>query len=124
MRLINVKKKNHCIFRSFGTGISRHNAILSHTLGAMMKVSFQDIQTGDLVFYRSKEGFNKIKYSCRQALKDGLDWIWVDTACNYLVMSTVPTIPYKIGGYIAALIDGSYPWPSKVRNLRAYSVTL
>ncbi|KAF2186692.1 hypothetical protein K469DRAFT_143720 [Zopfia rhizophila CBS 207.26] len=43
-------------------------AILSHTWGAE-EVSFQDIQNGK---GESKEGYQKIKYCCEQARKDGI----------------------------------------------------
>jgi len=31
--------------------------------------------------YTAKEGYNKIKLSCNQALLDGHDYIWIDTCC-------------------------------------------
>lgn len=50
-------------------------AILSHTW-ADEEVTFRDMQHGDA---RGKSGYHKIKDSCLQAQKDGLDYVWVDT---------------------------------------------
>lgn len=54
-------------------------AILSHTWGGD-EVTYQDMVL-DLSAAQQKEGFQKIAYTCRQALEDGLDWAWVDTCC-------------------------------------------
>lgn len=52
-------------------------AILSHTWGEE-ELSFQAIQqTG----CGSKKGYEKIAYTCRQALEDGYDYAWIDTVC-------------------------------------------
>ena len=54
-------------------------AILSHRWGlAKDEVSYLDMQNG---LARQKKGFQKIKACCRQALRDGLEYIWVDTCC-------------------------------------------
>jgi hypothetical protein len=52
-------------------------AILSHTWG-QDEVSFQNIQR-PLALLGC--GYEKIKYCCDQALKDGYNYIWVDTCC-------------------------------------------
>jgi hypothetical protein len=54
-------------------------AILSHTWGDE-EVLFAEFKS-DLDSVRCKKGFYKIRLSCAQALRDGLDWIWVDTCC-------------------------------------------
>ncbi|KAI2470715.1 heterokaryon incompatibility protein-domain-containing protein [Annulohypoxylon bovei var. microspora] len=54
-------------------------AILSHTWGAA-EVTFADIQR-TLPLYRRKKGWDKIKWCCRQALQDGIEYVWVDTCC-------------------------------------------
>ncbi|KAI2626038.1 heterokaryon incompatibility protein-domain-containing protein [Hypomontagnella submonticulosa] len=56
-------------------------AILSHTWGAAHEeVNFQDfLYSPDRG--QSKPGFTKIRYSCEQALRDGLRYVWVDTCC-------------------------------------------
>ena len=50
-------------------------AILSHTWGDD-EVSFDEIQTEGAT---RKRGYTKIHYTCCQALKDGLTYVWVDT---------------------------------------------
>lgn len=53
-------------------------AILSHTWGKQ-EVSFKDIQTPATA--QCKAGFAKIGYVCQQAIRDGMEWAWVDTCC-------------------------------------------
>lgn len=50
-------------------------AVLSHTWGSA-EVKLQEMA---LAATRFKEGYKKIRYCCDQAIKDGLDWAWVDT---------------------------------------------
>jgi Heterokaryon incompatibility protein (HET) len=52
-------------------------AILSHTWRDG-EVSFQDMKDG---IAEKKPGYQKIKWACEQALRDGLHYVWVDT-CN------------------------------------------
>ncbi|EHK17332.1 uncharacterized protein TRIVIDRAFT_137229, partial [Trichoderma virens Gv29-8] len=53
-------------------------AILSHTWG-LDEVTFADFT--NVPKRESKAGFSKIKQTCKQALKDGLSYAWVDTCC-------------------------------------------
>ncbi|KAL7906517.1 heterokaryon incompatibility domain-containing protein [Trichoderma velutinum] len=53
-------------------------AILSHTWG-VDEVTFVDFT--NLHTRETKLGFSKIKQTCKQALKDGLGYAWVDTCC-------------------------------------------
>ncbi|KAI7309944.1 hypothetical protein KC326_g6877 [Hortaea werneckii] len=53
-------------------------AILSHTWEDD-EVLFKDMD--DLECAKAKSGWQKIEYICRQALKDDLEWAWVDTCC-------------------------------------------
>jgi hypothetical protein len=58
-------------------------AILSHTWGkAADEVKLQDLND---VNVEEKRGYQKIDYCCKQALKDGLQWVWVDTLVYSLV---------------------------------------
>ena len=52
-------------------------AILSHTWGED-EVTFRDMQ-GDCA--ERKKGYQKIEFTCRQALEDDLAYAWVDTCC-------------------------------------------
>lgn len=70
-----LKLKN---FLSCNVSAEYPYAILSHTWGDE-EVSFQDIK--DLNFASTKKGFWKIQKTCSQAVKDELDYAWVDTCC-------------------------------------------
>ncbi|PWY67807.1 HET-domain-containing protein, partial [Aspergillus eucalypticola CBS 122712] len=52
-------------------------AILSHTWEEG-EVLFEDIGKGTA---STKPGYKKIEYTAQQALRDGLEYIWVDTCC-------------------------------------------
>lgn len=60
-----------------GTEIPKY-AILSHTWEEQ-EVSFKDMRSRRK--REAKKGFAKIKKTCRLALKDGLQYAWVDTCC-------------------------------------------
>lgn len=62
----------------FSDPVTEPYAILSHTWDDA-EVTFQDMK--DLAIARTKAGFMKIEGSCNLALKDGLQYIWVDTCC-------------------------------------------
>jgi len=50
-------------------------AILSHTWGED-ECTLHDMNNPNA---KSKAGYQKIEKCCRQAIKDRLDWTWVDT---------------------------------------------
>jgi hypothetical protein len=52
-------------------------AILSHTWGSD-EVTFQDMEKPNVV---DKAGYLKIKYSCEEAVRRDLEYVWVDTCC-------------------------------------------
>ncbi|KAI0506185.1 HET-domain-containing protein [Xylaria bambusicola] len=60
----------------FGDGIPPY-AILSHTWGEG-EVSFQDLKDPS---HTQKPGYAKIEGCCQQAIRDGLDFVWIDTCC-------------------------------------------
>jgi len=76
MRLINCTTLK--LEEFFGTNIPSY-AILSHTWGND-EVSFADYIRNQSAI-STKEGYNKIAFTCRQALLDGLNYAWVDTCC-------------------------------------------
>ncbi|OTA70565.1 HET-domain-containing protein [Hypoxylon sp. EC38] len=55
-------------------------AILSHTWHEE-EVTYEDWNKLPRWKVRRKKGFKKIKYCCKQAAKDGLKWVWIDTCC-------------------------------------------
>ncbi len=77
MRLVNVKTKKFEVF--FGKPVPPY-AILSHTCGDDSdEVSLRDVERGSL----EKAGVLPIKFvgCCEQAMKDGLQYAWIDTCC-------------------------------------------
>lgn len=61
-----------------GVAIPRY-AILSYTWGDE-EISFQDMH-GERELVQRKAGYKKLRDSCAQSLKDGYDYIWIDTCC-------------------------------------------
>ncbi|KAJ2985777.1 hypothetical protein NUW58_g5354 [Xylaria curta] len=54
-------------------------AILSHTWNEE-ECTFQDMSRPNAAI-RKRKGYVKIESCCKQAVKDGLSWAWVDTCC-------------------------------------------
>ncbi|KAK8016732.1 HET-domain-containing protein [Apiospora rasikravindrae] len=98
-------------------------AILSHTWGPN-EVTLQDMQAefggGDDDHDQPnappksrasrKEGFQKIKYTCKQAARDGLEWAWVDTCC----------IDKTSSAELSEAINSMYRWYNEARRCYAY----
>ncbi|KAI0537703.1 hypothetical protein GGR58DRAFT_513583 [Xylaria digitata] len=77
MRLINV---NTFKLEEFLEHKAPHYAILSHTWGEdHEELSLRDVQEG--IIDKPGVGSVKVQGSCRQAKKDGLGYVWVDTCC-------------------------------------------
>ncbi|KAI1853180.1 hypothetical protein JX265_011461 [Neoarthrinium moseri] len=74
MRLLNVSTLE--LYDFTGDDVPPY-AALSH-IWANGEVSYHDIINGDAPL---KIGFRKIQHACRQAIKDNLDWTWIDTCC-------------------------------------------
>jgi hypothetical protein len=80
MRLLNTQNFQLHVF--LDKAVPQY-AILSHTWGS------EEIHYGDFVQFhrtansslRHKAGFRKIELSCQRALRDGLQYIWIDTCC-------------------------------------------
>ncbi|KPM43928.1 hypothetical protein AK830_g2634 [Neonectria ditissima] len=80
MRLLNVDSMQMSWFTQDLDDPNRRSipyATLSHTWGDE-EVTFQHFQ---LPARPSLKGFEKILGCCRQAKKDGIEWVWVDTCC-------------------------------------------
>lgn len=77
MRLLNARTYQ---FHEFYDGNTPPYAILSHTWGNG-EVSFQDLCHGLSPKVQCKNGWRKIDHCCRQARKDYLEYVWVDTCC-------------------------------------------
>jgi hypothetical protein len=81
-------------------------AILSHTWG-QDEVSFQDMQAQQA---KKKQGYTKIKHCCEQALKDGLEYAWVDTCC----------IDKSSSAELSEAINSMFQWYAKSKVCYAY----
>lgn len=82
-------------------------AILSHCWAAPeQEVSFQDIEKlvttngGNRSQIRERTGYQKIIDTCKQAQKDHLEWVWVDTCC----------IDKKSSSELSESINSMYLW--------------
>ncbi|KAI0460017.1 HET-domain-containing protein [Xylaria acuta] len=73
MWLINVRSLH---LKEF-IGNTPSYAILSHTWDEE-EVTFQEMSMGE---GQNKKGYRKIRMTCEQAIKDNIDWAWVDTCC-------------------------------------------
>ncbi|KAF2117895.1 heterokaryon incompatibility protein-domain-containing protein [Lophiotrema nucula] len=75
MRLLNATTRSVHDFQS--SDDIPDFAILSHTWGEE-ECTLQMMDDPKVV---RRKGYEKIKLSCSQALRDGLQWVWVDTCC-------------------------------------------
>jgi hypothetical protein len=71
MRLINARTLK---VEEWSNNVPKY-AILSHTWGEE-ECTMKDMGMPNV---SSRAGYGKIKGCCEQALKDGLEWAWVDT---------------------------------------------
>ncbi|KAI0449795.1 heterokaryon incompatibility protein-domain-containing protein [Xylaria acuta] len=106
MRLINTQSLE--LEEFFGSIIPKY-AILSHTWG-MEEVTFQD--WNDRSFAAKKTGYKKILDACRQARRDGLDYLWVDT--NFI------RIDKKSSAEISEAINSMFAWYSNSERCYVY----
>ncbi|KAJ5109159.1 heterokaryon incompatibility protein-domain-containing protein [Penicillium angulare] len=75
MRLVNVSTLQ---LEEFIPDKIPQYAILSHRWEETGEVLFSDFQNGTA---RRKAAWEKLEKSCEQAIKDELDYIWIDTCC-------------------------------------------
>ncbi|KAI0117918.1 HET-domain-containing protein [Nemania sp. FL0031] len=92
MWLINVKSYH---LKEF-IGRKPSYAILSHTWDED-EVTFQEMadEKG-----KNKKGYRKIQLTCEQAIRDNLDWAWVDTCC----------IDKKSSAELSEAINSMFQW--------------
>ena len=87
-------------------------AILSHTWDEE-EVTFQDMQSW-LVKHTFKPGWKKIMLCCKQAQKDGLNWIWIDTCC----------IDKSSSADLSEAINSMFSWYRRAKIWYAYLADL
>ncbi|KAK0730907.1 heterokaryon incompatibility protein-domain-containing protein [Lasiosphaeris hirsuta] len=88
-------------------------AVLSHRWGSDDdEVSYEDWQTPPESFttVSSKPGYRKIYYCRKQAIADGIDWIWVDTCC----------IDNKSSAELSEAINSMFRWYQNAKVCYAY----
>ncbi|KAJ8117063.1 hypothetical protein OPT61_g1664 [Boeremia exigua] len=56
-------------------------AILSHTWETEGEILFEDLIDSSEQGLHSKSDFLKVKHTCKQALQDGYQYVWIDTCC-------------------------------------------
>ncbi|KAI6105261.1 heterokaryon incompatibility protein-domain-containing protein, partial [Pisolithus croceorrhizus] len=89
-------------------------AILSHRWGA--EVSYKEM-TGLMKMaerkrdeVRQRAGYQKIIKSCKQAMKDGYEWLWIDTCC----------IDKRSSSELSEAINSMYRWYQNAQVCYAY----
>ena len=79
MRLLKNNKDREFTIACFNDNAIPPYAILSHTWGAdTEEVTFADLVKGG---GQAKRGYQKIRFCGEQALRDGLEYFWIDTCC-------------------------------------------
>ncbi|KAK4629244.1 Vegetative incompatibility protein HET-E-1 [Fulvia fulva] len=82
-------------------------AILSHTWEDRQEVLFEEIGTPAA---KSKAGHQKIEFTCKQAVRDNLDYVWVDTCC----------IDKRSSAELSEAINSMYRWYNNARKCYVY----
>lgn len=79
MRLVNSRTLQFQEFEGVSSTVPPY-AILSHTWGDE-EVTFRDMSSGSMAALTRKEGYAKIRETCRLAHDQGLENVWIDTCC-------------------------------------------
>jgi hypothetical protein len=78
MRLLNTSTLE---LESFLGPVKPHYAILSHTWEPEGEFLFEDLTRTEKKEHESKPGYSKVRHTCQRALKDGCQYVWIDTCC-------------------------------------------
>ncbi|EAA30124.1 HET-domain-containing protein [Neurospora crassa] len=107
MRLINA----HTLEIEYFTGTSIPNyAILSHTWVAKEATFQKWTNKWTRLTHKHRPSFHKILATCRQARRDGLDYVWVDTVC----------IDKSSSAELSEAINSMYTWYEKAKICYVY----
>jgi len=104
MRLLNATTLK---LHSFQEDEAPMYAILSHTWHDD-EVLFEDLR--DITRASKQAGFEKIRLCCKQALKEGLQFVWVDTCC----------IDKNSSAELSEAINSMFRWYRKAKACYAY----
>jgi hypothetical protein len=108
MRLVNVRTFK---VEQFSRDNVPSYAILSHTWGDQ-EVTFKDLAKSRSLTSKVKrmQGWKKIKYTCKQAIEDNLEYAWIDTCC----------IDSASSAELSEAINSMFEWYSKAFVCYAY----
>ncbi|KAI6043668.1 heterokaryon incompatibility protein-domain-containing protein, partial [Pisolithus marmoratus] len=73
-------------------------------------VNLMDMQEGERGEVRRRSGYKKILASCKQAMNDRLEWLWVDTCC----------IDKRSSSELSEAINSMYRWYENSTRCYAY----
>lgn len=86
-------------------------AILSHTWRLERdEITFRDMSPERLQSSTTKEAFKKIRLTCEQATRDGLDHVWIDTCC----------IDKSSSADLSEAINSMYAWYARAKVCYVY----
>ena len=91
-------------------------AILSHRWIGDTEVNYDEMadlakmEKGERNQIRERIGYKKILHTCRQAKKDGYEWVWVDTCC----------IDKRSSAELSEAINSMYRWYANAKACYAY----
>src|ERR1700743_2488330 len=105
MRLLNARTLRLEEFFNNPTRIPDY-VILSHTWGED-EVTLEHMRSRSAF---SKRGLRKIQFTCRQALRDGSFYVWVDTCC----------IDKSSSAELSEAINSMFEWYRKSKICYAY----
>ncbi|KAH4479658.1 hypothetical protein HBH89_251970, partial [Parastagonospora nodorum] len=111
MRLINARTLEIVEFLSEGQIPSF--VILSHTWEDE-ECTLQQMRTPDHTEIYRRKGYKKIQSCCKQALKDGFEWAWIDTCC----------IDKTSTAELSEAINSMFRWYRKARACYAFLADL
>ncbi|EPE25177.1 hypothetical protein GLAREA_11758 [Glarea lozoyensis ATCC 20868] len=109
MRLLNTKT---LVLEDFFEDATPAYAILSHTWETE-EVTYQDMQgimKGTTNPQEVRLGYSKIQHCCKQADKDGYDYVWIDTCC----------IDKSSSAELSEAINSMYVWYQNAAICYAY----
>ena len=91
-------------------------AILSHRWIDDAEIKYEEMdglanmEKGERNAIRGCAGYKKVLDTCRQAQKDGYEWVWVDTCC----------IDKRSGAELSEAINSMYRWYANAKACYAY----
>lgn len=109
MRLLSSKipKSGELTIKEVGDPGNEQYAILSHRWGEK-EITLKDVESGS--YNKNSEAYLKIKGCCKEAERNGIDWVWIDTCC----------IDKTSSAELSEAINSMYFWYAKANVCYAY----